>query len=493
MPDSSLLFYRQWLTTSQTHHLPDELSAAAALAGEYARAGLSDQAIWLGWGYRNQILGSGNPSLQIENELALGGAYAACGLTDSSRYWVDRAVQTSHAHGNLLMPRVLRNKASLLATEGDYQAAVRALHESCDLAAGNEALAAADACLDLGKIMSENLVNHDSARYYFRLGLVRSRQAGYLTGEALINKYMGLSWYRQGNPDSAMVYFDLALQQLQRVPQILELLPMLKIMETLAREKQLTDQACYYLRLYYAINAFYSPQRMAEGLRGSRLANEVREMEHDQETLSGSIHHLHTGSVVQIIILALLWLSLMGLGLLQTRMVWRKQQLSLKLDELSGPEVLTNLSSVPPGDEYNPAETGIGDYQEISPVPIREDTRHKIREALEQWISEKGFLEPSTLAEMAIRLHTNPKYLSAVIAEDYRYLNFNEFLNKLRIDHLISLLIEDPGYIGQTVDFLAAYLGYGSRTTFNNAFRKQTGYTPGDYLKQMRQERKGNP
>lgn len=76
-----------------------------------------------------------------------------------------------------------------------------------------------------------------------------------------------------------------------------------------------------------------------------------------------------------------------------------------------------------------------------------------------------------------------PVYLlSPVINHNYGD-NFNNFINERRIIYFISLL-RDPVNRRLTLEALSRDAGFTSRSTFINAFRKRTGVTPSQYIKQ---------
>jgi len=76
-------------------------------------------------------------------------------------------------------------------------------------------------------------------------------------------------------------------------------------------------------------------------------------------------------------------------------------------------------------------------------------------------------------------LNTNTTYVSQVINEMFNK-NFTSFINEYRIKEARRML-SDPGNSNYTIEFIAKSLGYNSKTTFNEAFKKYTGITPSFY------------
>jgi len=71
--------------------------------------------------------------------------------------------------------------------------------------------------------------------------------------------------------------------------------------------------------------------------------------------------------------------------------------------------------------------------------------------------------------------------MSRLINEGYG-LNFNEYVNELRIKAVIRQL-EQRAHKHLTIMGIAYDCGFNAKTTFNRCFKKATGLTPGDYIK----------
>ncbi len=80
--------------------------------------------------------------------------------------------------------------------------------------------------------------------------------------------------------------------------------------------------------------------------------------------------------------------------------------------------------------------------------------------------------------EIGIPLH----YVSAVINHETR-TNFNDYLNGHRVRHAI-LMLSAGAHRSQTLEAIGKQCGFGNRNTFSTAFRKYTGKTPSDYIKE---------
>ena len=131
------------------------------------------------------------------------------------------------------------------------------------------------------------------------------------------------------------------------------------------------------------------------------------------------------------------------------------------------------------------------DSQAQSPRPryersgLQKELADKIHQDLEQLVqSEKIFKkEELSLAQLAQLLGVHPNYLSQVI-NSYEHKSFYDYINTLRVEEFKSqvLLPENSRY---TLLSLAFECGFNSKTAFNRNFKKITGLSPSEYLKEV--------
>jgi AraC-like DNA-binding protein len=93
---------------------------------------------------------------------------------------------------------------------------------------------------------------------------------------------------------------------------------------------------------------------------------------------------------------------------------------------------------------------------------------------------EKIYLNPELkITELCRELNTNRTYLSNLINHEFR-VSFNDFINQYRVQHAISLFENGMGN-NVSLNDMAAASGFGSLSSFNRAFKKNTGTTVGRY------------
>lgn len=114
---------------------------------------------------------------------------------------------------------------------------------------------------------------------------------------------------------------------------------------------------------------------------------------------------------------------------------------------------------------------------------LKPDEKIRISHDLDETIKNRDiFLKKNLNIEfLAKKLNTNTAYLSQIINEQYNS-NFFNFVNKIRIQKASELLLS-PEHEKFTIEALAELCGFGSRTSFYEAFKKIHKITPSQYKK----------
>lgn len=140
--------------------------------------------------------------------------------------------------------------------------------------------------------------------------------------------------------------------------------------------------------------------------------------------------------------------------------------------------LLTSPSKVNSSFENTPIDI---DHEEIG-NELSEDLlrwREKIQELMEH---EQLFMNPElTLTDISKKLQTNSAVISRSINQGF-HMNFNDFVNQFRIE-AVRKLLEAGEHRKSTLLGLAFDCGFNSKATFNRAFKKVTGITPKEYLR----------
>jgi AraC-like DNA-binding protein len=126
--------------------------------------------------------------------------------------------------------------------------------------------------------------------------------------------------------------------------------------------------------------------------------------------------------------------------------------------------------------QTGPEYTAHPKYTRSSLTPAMRD---RIQRKLKEVLSTDAVCDDCLLNLRSLCGLINEKahYVSQVINQDLG-TNFYELVNRTRIDRAQRLLIESPE---RTILEIALSVGYNSKSTFNTAFRRQTGVTPTEY------------
>jgi AraC-like DNA-binding protein len=101
---------------------------------------------------------------------------------------------------------------------------------------------------------------------------------------------------------------------------------------------------------------------------------------------------------------------------------------------------------------------------------------------------EKTFLECDlNIGDLASMLNTTFHKLSQVINESFSQ-NFYDYINSYRIKE-VKKRMKSPESDPYTIMSLAYDCGFSSKSSFYNAFKKNTGITPGEFLKRVKEIR----
>lgn len=141
---------------------------------------------------------------------------------------------------------------------------------------------------------------------------------------------------------------------------------------------------------------------------------------------------------------------------------------------------------VVPGQETITDQKPKEDKQEkYSESPLDEQQKQRIKRDILQAIEkEKIYLESDmSINKLAQHLNISRTYISQVINEKFSR-NFTNFINEYRIREARRLL-SDVKSRKYTIESIAQSVGFNSRPSFNNAFKKYTGITPSFYIRSI--------
>ncbi len=154
-----------------------------------------------------------------------------------------------------------------------------------------------------------------------------------------------------------------------------------------------------------------------------------------------------------------------------------------------GKAVLTDIMPSPvsvasvPQEQENMRVPTDGDRND-SPAAVIEDTAASLKDRLLGYFEcEKPYLSKNlTMEEVAMRLFTNKTYLSKTINVEMNK-NFRELVNYFRVKEAIRIFHEDSTL---SMSELRERCGFNNNASFTSAFKLNTGYTPGEWCRDMK-------
>ncbi|WP_156306729.1 helix-turn-helix domain-containing protein [Sphingobacterium endophyticum] len=159
-----------------------------------------------------------------------------------------------------------------------------------------------------------------------------------------------------------------------------------------------------------------------------------------------------------------------------------KQKISDYLAQLNADSQKKNISQDKRKDLSSEEVNEQGQSQEI------DEKTGKILDKLDEF--EEGDLyvdSRMSLAFLASYLSTNTITLSKII-NTYKQMNFNDYINGLRIRYIIEKIKNEPKFEQYKISYLAEVSGFSSHSIFSKAFKKSTGVTPSQFLDYLKEE-----
>lgn len=120
-------------------------------------------------------------------------------------------------------------------------------------------------------------------------------------------------------------------------------------------------------------------------------------------------------------------------------------------------------------------------------IPL--ETEQSILSKLKKFENSSKFTNKDmSLAVLAGQLDTNTKYLSEIINKHY-HVNFNTYVNKLRINYIVEKLKTDSNFVNYKISYLADACGFSSHSSFATIFKSITGIVPMTFIELLKEEK----
>ncbi len=110
-----------------------------------------------------------------------------------------------------------------------------------------------------------------------------------------------------------------------------------------------------------------------------------------------------------------------------------------------------------------------------------EDNR-RVERAVNNWIKQGGHLKSGITIQMAVNEMNIPRYLLTEWLKTTKWELFKPWLTHLRVEEAKRLLLKHPDWDNDTI---SQHCGFTSRSYFQQIFKKTTGMTPAQFIKQV--------
>src|SRR5690554_32910 len=318
------------------------------------------------------------------------------------------------------------------------------------------------------------LQNNDSeATKYFEAALPIIKENGDFTNEHVIYLYLGKILWRQNKKDQAVTYLT-KIDELFREKEFLnyELRETYEYLIAYYKEKNQPQQQLQATESLIALNNQFEKEQLSitktlhTELDTKKLETERAAL---QQLLKSNKKTYRT------------WLMLAAVGLLFMAVLMHRQNKAQKKLKKKFDELLQNT----PSEEVkiNVPKTDSATESSKPKSAAVKVTEQRLLQLLEQFESEKRYLEPVKLYELAEEFGTNRNTLSALINEHKG--NFSTYVNKLRINQFVRDLTYQPDLRKMSLDELAIMYGFANAKTFSTQFKEETELTPNYFLKQL--------
>ncbi|WP_294965826.1 helix-turn-helix domain-containing protein [uncultured Flavobacterium sp.] len=119
---------------------------------------------------------------------------------------------------------------------------------------------------------------------------------------------------------------------------------------------------------------------------------------------------------------------------------------------------------------------------------MSEATENSILNSLKESEKAQFYLNSEvSLTTLAAELGINHRYLSYVINKNTEK-DFAGYINELRINYIVDRLRNNPSYLKYKISYLADLSGFSSHSRFTTTFKKVTGQSPVDFIRQLENE-----
>lgn len=321
------------------------------------------------------------------------------------------------------------------------------------------------ASTNLGFLYSK-IESYDSANLAFQKALKYSEDDRDQYLSANIYHDLGFYYQKRKMNDSAIYYYEKAVATIKDESYVLKLLELYERLYIVYKEKNDIENYNKYLDLFVRLNKNVNLQNLETA---ERL---VIEKEEDIDRFALKSSQYGKLLFLSMILLVILLIVLIYFWNLRRKERERFEQIMSELREDA--QVEENLENK-------------------SKELISKKTASILSETEERILKELVLFEESlefnnseiSLFNLANQINTNTKYLSEIIKK-HKGVNFNQYINELRIKYIVEKLSNNPEYLKYKISHLAEETGFSSHSAFTSVFKQIMEISPSAFIRLLK-------
>lgn len=125
-------------------------------------------------------------------------------------------------------------------------------------------------------------------------------------------------------------------------------------------------------------------------------------------------------------------------------------------------------------------------------ISISTETEQYLLQKIEQFEKGNDFTEKSfTMAKMAALMESNAMHINYVL-QKYKGKTYTDFINELKINYIVQLLINNPQYLNYKISYLSDLAGFSNHSRFTQIFKKELGISPSEFISGLEAKKSTN-
>jgi tetratricopeptide (TPR) repeat protein len=479
-PDSAIFYNQQSVSLTNIPGREEEYSAALGNLGFiYKNMGNFEKAI----GYYTRALEISkmmNKPVWISTDMNnIANVYSLWQKYDLAKSYLKQSITIRKELNDFAGMEVnLNNLAYAYQESGDLDSALILYNQSAAIAErleryGNLAVRK----INIG-VLYYRKGDYDKAAKFVKEGLATNRELGLKLSVSGALQSLGVIYMAKNQPALAKEYLDEALSIAEQLNAriILEKIyeSRSQLFEQTGNFRESLESYRKYVAIKDSIFTNKSQTKLAE--MQARFETEKKQQQIELLLKNNQIHKAELKQKQTLLISLIIGISIFAISAIIIGLMFiQKTRAHRKLVE-------KNLELI----KKDTGEISVNHDAENKAV-LPETEKIKITKSLDQLMkTEKIFTQKQiTLAEIATRIETNTSYLSRIINEDY-HMNFSALLNSYRVREAQNMFAQNR-HKSMSLEGIANMVGYQSRSTFNTAFKKNTGVTPSVYIKMLKE------